>query len=120
MNRKDRKFRIGTVVRHFKGGNLYRIEDFSRNTETGELMVIYRQGFPPFMSFARPEANFCSRVDKDKYPDATQEWRFEAVTKEEARGKKRTEAQQEPQNGPQELISAGCADGNTREPESEL
>lgn len=117
MNRKDRRFHIGTVVRHFKGGKLYRIEDFARNTETGEMMVIYRQGFPPFMSFARPEANFCSRVDKDKYPDATQEWRFEAVTKEEAKGKTRQEAACEPQSGQQELLSDGCTGGNTLEPE---
>lgn len=91
MNRKSRGFRIGTVVRHFKG-SLYRIEDFARHTETGELMVIYRQCFPPFMLLARPESIFCSRVDSEKYPLATQEWRFEAVTKVEAMGGRRREA----------------------------
>lgn len=120
MNRKDRKFRIGTVVRHFKGGKLYRIEDFVRHTETGEMMVIYRQGYPPYMAFARPEANFCSRVDRDKYPDATQEFRFEAISKEEAKGKHKQEAPREPQNGQQEIISGCCAGGNTGEPERRL
>ncbi len=118
MNRKDRRFHIGTVVRHFKGGSLYRIEDFARNTETGELMVIYRQGFPPYMLFARPEAIFCSRVDKDKYPNAMQEWRFEAVTKEEARGKKKPGVRHEAQDCLQEPFSVFCAGGNTLEPES--
>ena len=83
MTRKDRKFGIGTIVRHFKG-KLYRIEDFARHTETGELLVIYRQLNPPYYCYARPEAMFCSEVDKDKYPEAMQIYRFEKVTKKEA------------------------------------
>lgn len=83
MNRKQRGFYLGTVVRHFKG-HVYRIEDFARHTENGELLVIYRQLFPPYLLMARPEAIFCSRVDKDKYPDATQEFRFEKLSKAEA------------------------------------
>lgn len=83
MNRKQRGFNMGTIVRHFKGG-VYRIEDFSRHSETGELMVNYRQMFPPYHLFSRPEANFCSPVDHDKYPDAEQEFRFEKLTKDQA------------------------------------
>ena len=83
MNRKSRKFGIGTIVRHFKG-DLYRIEDFARHTETGELLVIYRQLYPPFYCYAKPEAMFCSKVDRDRYPNASQVYRFEKVTKMEA------------------------------------
>lgn len=85
MNRKQRGFNIGTVVRHFKG-RTYRIEDFARHTENGELLVLYRQMFPPYLLMARPEAIFCSRVDSEKYPDATQEYRFEKLSKAEALG----------------------------------
>lgn len=100
MNRNDRKFRVGTVVKHFKGGRLYRIEDFARHAETGEMMVIYRQGFPPYMLFTRPESIFCSRVDREKHPHATQEYRYEAVTKAEAKSKVKEDATQYAQDGP--------------------
>lgn len=83
MNRKDRRFGMGTIVRHFKG-KLYRIEGFARHTETAELLVVYRQLYPPFYSYAMPEARFCSPVDRDKYPTASQEFRFERVSKQEA------------------------------------
>lgn len=84
MNRRDRKFGIGTIVKHFKGG-LYRIEDFARHTETEEVLVIFRELYPPFYCYARPEEMFCSKVDRDKYPDAGQEYRYEKLTKEEAK-----------------------------------
>ena len=83
MNRKQRGFNVGTVVRHFKG-RVYRIEDFARHTENGELLVLYRQMFPPYLLMARPEAIFCSRVDREKHPDTTQEYRFVKLSKEEA------------------------------------
>ena len=78
MTRKDRRFNVGTIVKHFKG-RTYRIEDFAKNTETGEMMVIYRQMFPPYYCMARPEENFCSEVDKKIYPDIEQKYRFEIV-----------------------------------------
>ncbi len=83
MNRISRRFGIGTIVKHFKGG-LYRIEDFARHTETNELLVIYRQLYPPFYTYARPEEMFCSKVDRERHPEANQEYRFEKVTKKEA------------------------------------
>ena len=83
MNRKQRGFNMGTIVRHFKGG-VYRIEDFSRHTETGELLVNYRQMFPPYHLLSRPEPIFCSPVDKDRYPYSEQEYRFEKLSKDQA------------------------------------
>lgn len=83
MTRRERKFGIGTIVRHFKGG-VYRIEDFARHTENDEMLVIYRQLYPPYYCYARPESMFCSRVDKEKYPDVDQEYRFEKITVKEA------------------------------------
>ena len=83
MTRKDRKMGIGSIVRHFKGG-LYRIEEFARHTEDSDMLVVYRQLSAPYYCYAMPEARFCSPVDKEKYPEAKQVYRFEKITKEQA------------------------------------
>ena len=62
-----RELIVHGVYRHFKG-NFYYVEGVARHSETGEEYVIYRQ--------------FLSEVDRDKYPDAKQIYRFEAVNVE--------------------------------------
>lgn len=76
MTMKDRGFHTGTIVRHFKGG-MYKIIARAIHTETKEPYVVYERLYPPFDSFARPEEMFCSKTDKEKYPNAKQEWRME-------------------------------------------
>ncbi len=88
MNRKERHFFVGSIVKHFKG-RLYRIEDFAKHTETGEMMVVYRQLYPPFYLFVRPEEMFCSEVDHEKYPNADQQYRFEKISVEELHGSRK-------------------------------
>ena len=68
----------GELYRHFKGG-LYRIVTIAQHTETSEGLVIYRSEEDPSKVWARPVVNFLSPVDKVKYPDATQDMRFEKV-----------------------------------------
>lgn len=79
MNCKDRGFYIGTIVRHFKG-KFYRIEGIAEHTETKEMFVVYRQLYPPFRLYARPEEMFCSEVDHEKYPNENQLYRMSKVT----------------------------------------
>lgn len=82
-----RELKIGDLVRHFKrefvenpeGEYLYQVIDFAKHTETGETLVIYKALYKPYDVFARPYDNFISKVDKEKYPTAQQEYRFDIL-----------------------------------------
>ena len=82
-----RKIEVGRIYRHFKGSSYY-IRHIAEHTETGEAMVVYskidlesKSGLGALKSkvYVRPYTMFISKVDKEKYPDATQEYRFELL-----------------------------------------
>lgn len=70
-----RELQIGRVYRHFKG-DYYLVEGVARDSENGEPCVIYRKLYGDGELWVRPLAMFLSRVDREKYPDVTQEYRF--------------------------------------------
>lgn len=64
------------VYKHFKG-NYYIVVDIAKNSENLEDMVIYRALYGDNELWVRPLKEFTSTVDKEKYKDVKQEYRFE-------------------------------------------
>ncbi len=67
---------VGRVYRHFKG-DYYLVEAVAQDSETGEACVVYRKLYGDGGLWVRPLKMFLSRVDKEKYPQVQQEYRFE-------------------------------------------
>lgn len=68
----------GKKYRHFKG-NLYLVLSIATHTESEECLVIYQALYGDETVYARPYDRFFERIDPEKYPEATQEYRFELV-----------------------------------------
>ena len=68
--------KIKGIYKHFKG-DYYLVEDVAIHSETQEEYVIYRPLYGECKLFIRPMEMFLSEVDKDKYPDCKQTYRFE-------------------------------------------
>ena len=64
--------------RHFKGGE-YQVLGGALHSETQEPYVVYRALYGERGVWVRPMGMFFSLVDKVKYPDVKQVYRFERV-----------------------------------------
>lgn len=70
--------KAGEQYRHFKGRD-YEIVALATHTETEEKLVIYKALYGNHEIYARPLPMFLEKVDREKYPDAVQEYRFERL-----------------------------------------
>ena len=65
-----------SIYKHFKG-DYYLVEDVAIHSETREKYVVYRSLYGDAELYKRPYDMFTSKVDKVKYPNVKQEYRFE-------------------------------------------
>lgn len=68
----------GEFYKHFKG-QLYQVRALAENSEDNMPMVVYQAMYAPFKIWVRPLSMFLEKLDKEKYPDAAQEYRFERI-----------------------------------------
>ena len=91
----ERNFNKGDVVKHFKRAKmteeqlkeepnlyLYEIIGIARHTENKEEVVVYKPLYQTEVMngvdfVVRPLEMFMSEVDRDKYPNISQKYRFE-------------------------------------------
>lgn len=72
-----REVKVGAKYKHFKG-SIMEVLGLAKHSETLEDMVVYKH-LDDNQIWVRPLEMFNSKVDKEKYPDVEQEYRFEEV-----------------------------------------
>ena len=87
-NKDKTIFHVGDKIVHFKwemnrehnvNDYIYIITGFPKNTETEEQYVAYRSVSHPEKEWVRPVEDFLSDVNREKYPDVQQKYRFVRV-----------------------------------------
>ena len=75
-----REFKPGDRIKHFKGME-YEYLFNAIHSETGEKMAVYKALYGEGTIYVRPFEVFYEEVDKEKYPDVLQKYRFEKISK---------------------------------------
>ena len=70
------ELKIKGIYKHFKG-DYYIVEEVATHSETREKHAVYRALYGDNNLYIRPYEMFMSKVDKNKYPNVEQEYRFE-------------------------------------------
>ena len=79
-----REIKIGNTYKHFKG-HVYKVinigydsENYDSNNPDNSKLVVY-ENVDTKEVWIRPYDMFNSKVDKEKYPEVKQEYRFEEI-----------------------------------------
>lgn len=67
-----------SVFRHFKDKR-YHVITMAKHSEDMALYVVYRSLYGAGEDYIRPAEMFFSKVSREEYPEADQEYRFELV-----------------------------------------
>lgn len=83
MDVKSREVEIGGIYRHFKGAE-YKVllvanDSESNNDDAPKKVVVYQAQYGDNQVWVRDYDMFISAVDKEKYPDIQQDYRFELI-----------------------------------------
>ena len=73
---KIREIQQGKLYRHFKG-KLYKVICIATHSEIKEKLVVYQTVYEDGRYFARSYEMLALLIDKEKYPDVAQHYRFE-------------------------------------------
>ena len=82
----EREIKLHGVYKHFKG-DYYLVEDVAIHSETKEKYVVYRGLYGDCSLYIRPYDMFMSEVDRKKYPNVEQKYRFELQDIESVKNK---------------------------------
>ena len=72
------ELKIKGIYRHFKG-DYYIVEDIAIHSEDKREYVVYRGLYSDNKLYIRDKEMFLSLVDKNKYPNVKQTYRFELM-----------------------------------------